>query len=110
MVYMARACTERTHCYGNRLLGRGASARVDFDLAHGAGQNFNCNFERTAAERKQLRPEVRHACTIPTIYTFAVKMGDEEGGEAPYSWTSQEPLQEGVEEPPTGKYVQSAGR
>ncbi len=39
------------------------------------------------------------------------KMGDEEGGEgAPYTWTSLEPLAEGQEEAPTGKFVKSAGR
>jgi hypothetical protein len=37
-------------------------------------------------------------------------MGDEEGAGAPYTWTSLEPLQEGQEEAPTGKFVKSAGR
>jgi hypothetical protein len=37
-------------------------------------------------------------------------MGDEEGGEAPYSWTSTEPLAEGQEEAPSGKFVKAAGR
>lgn len=35
-------------------------------------------------------------------------MGDEEG--APYSWTSTEPLLEGVEEAPSGPWVKQSGK
>jgi hypothetical protein len=36
-------------------------------------------------------------------------MGDEEGG-VPYSWTSAEPLLEGVEEAPSGPWVKAPGK
>lgn len=36
-------------------------------------------------------------------------MGDEEGG-VPFTWTSTEPLAEGVEEAPSGPWVKGAGR
>ena len=36
-------------------------------------------------------------------------MGDEEGG-VPFTWTSTEPLAEGVEEAPSGPWVKGAGK